>query len=353
MLVLCLTRRHIRPLTPAHIVHHTHTHSLTPSHKHQKTNNSYESGFWMQHSQADDKVSATGNLNGAVCPPAGWACAWPPPESTPCCSTAGYLGNSSAHCDNGGTNWIDTPCGTPYGSIVDIELADKDGNVVHTFTSVTVGMTFTVVASMFDGATRFPSEIRFSLFDQDAPRRSEDVEFTCDGDSCVRFHTSCSYPLNVGDSFGHLKVVDFRGNFWSVWSRVHSDNVPAFGAQGAAQVDHHLDHSRTLNHDCSGVRRDVRPRGQRCRRGHRRVDARPCLKHIRRRCVRSHPPVKHVSARRQWHPPVFDAVCSCGKRCGDCHRHSVAAQLTRGRLRLLWYHSADDRWHRVKRGALQ
>jgi len=164
----------------------------------------------MQHSQADDKVSAIGSLNGAVCPPAEWACAWPPPESTPCCSAAGYLGNSSAHCDNGGTNWVDTPCGAHYGPVVDIEVADQNGIVAHTFTSVSVDSTITVFANFFNGASEFPSEIRFTLYDISAPRKADTVaNFTCDGDSCVRFHTSCSCPLNVGDSFGHLKINDF------------------------------------------------------------------------------------------------------------------------------------------------
>ena len=93
---------------------------------------------------------------------------------------------------------------------MDIEVADKDGNVVQTFTGITVGSTFTVVASVFGGASQFPSEIRFALYDLSSPRKSETAEpFTCDGDSCVRFHTSCSQPLSVGNSFGHLKIDDF------------------------------------------------------------------------------------------------------------------------------------------------
>jgi len=176
----------------------------------------YSADFWLRHAQDDNKVSATGNLNGAQCPPVGWTCSWPPPDSTPCCSAAGYLGASDSHCTNGGINWLDTGCGTPHGSVVDIDVADKDGNVVAVYNNIAVGETITIPASAF-GSSRFPSEVQFTLYDVAGARKKEsddDASFRAQciengGDSCVRFHTSCSQPLSVEDQFGHIKVFDF------------------------------------------------------------------------------------------------------------------------------------------------
>lgn len=49
----------------------------------------------------------------AECPPKGWdrcSTSWPPPVDGYCCSSGGWLGDSDAHCNNGGLNAMDKCC---------------------------------------------------------------------------------------------------------------------------------------------------------------------------------------------------------------------------------------------------
>ena len=99
---------------------------------------------------------------------------------------------------------------------VDVDVADKNGNVVQTYTNIVVDENFTVTATMF-GASKFPTEVQITFYDTAAPRKagtptsgpSSGFASQCAGVLCVRFHTSCSQPLNVGNVFGNIAVVDF------------------------------------------------------------------------------------------------------------------------------------------------
>jgi hypothetical protein len=94
--------------------------------------------------------------------------------------------------------------------MADIKVADKDGNLVATFTSVAVGTTITVPESLFGGS--YPSSIRITILDPASGRKAGTptaYPLMCMGESCVTFHTSCSQPLRVGDQFGNIRVVDY------------------------------------------------------------------------------------------------------------------------------------------------
>jgi len=66
-----------------------------------------------EESESED-AEPTESETDAQCPPKGWdRCGegkWPPPVDGFCCSSGGWLGDSNAHCTNGGLNAMDKCC---------------------------------------------------------------------------------------------------------------------------------------------------------------------------------------------------------------------------------------------------
>jgi hypothetical protein len=92
--------------------------------------------------------------------------------------------------------------------MVDIQVADSNGNLVATFTSVFVGSNITVSKSAFGGS--YPQSIKLTILDPASVHTTAPPATTaCEGDACVALHTSCSQPLRVGDRFGNIRVTDF------------------------------------------------------------------------------------------------------------------------------------------------
>lgn len=100
---------------------------------------------------------------------------------------------------------------------VEVEVYDKNGNLVGFFTNVHVGDTMTVLSTSFSNL-RFSSEITVVVIDPAVARgmssatSSADGATTatpCAGTSCATFHTSCSQLLRIGDQFGDVAVSGF------------------------------------------------------------------------------------------------------------------------------------------------
>ena len=65
-------------------------------------------------------IIAVGLAAAESCPPKGWErCGntWPPPNDGYCCSKYGSLGNTPAHCNNGGINALDKCCSMKNGTV--------------------------------------------------------------------------------------------------------------------------------------------------------------------------------------------------------------------------------------------
>ena len=145
-------------------------------------------------------------------------------------------------------------------SYVDVVVADKFGNVVQSFINVAVydDETVTVTAAMF-GASKLPSEIQVSLYDTEAPRKGGTAATTggdfasqCTGVLCVRFHTSCSVPLNVGNMFGIIAIADFLTSE-GITNAQCSLPTPSNTRCDACQVDSDKITSLTLRYDSSSL----------------------------------------------------------------------------------------------------
>lgn len=96
---------------------------------------------------------------------------------------------------------------------VDIEIADKDGNVLRSFSDVSRSTSLlTIFASDFSDG-KFSSEIFIAIFDPTTFKKSNNdnaaPSFCDDTLACVRFHTSCSHPLQVNDQYGPIRIQNF------------------------------------------------------------------------------------------------------------------------------------------------
>jgi hypothetical protein len=94
--------------------------------------------------------------------------------------------------------------------LMDVVVADKDGNVLASFYGLSFGDTFTVSDSV-----KLPSEVVVTVYDVDLQGKKKSSgdptasTLECFGSYCARIHTSCSVPLVVGDTFGNLVADGF------------------------------------------------------------------------------------------------------------------------------------------------
>lgn len=95
----------------------------------------------------------------------------------------------------------------------DIEIADKDDNIVRIVEGVNFGHVITFEAGDF-GASRLPSEARITVYSRGIEFKGKSSSsFDCVGDFCARIHTSCSVPLEMYDTFGHFRVDGFLNTY--------------------------------------------------------------------------------------------------------------------------------------------
>jgi len=92
---------------------------------------------------------------------------------------------------------------------VDIVMKTGTGTVFGLYHAIPMNGTFVVRPF---ASSNFPDILHITLYDPTQGQRKDLSVGECDGVACVRFDTSCSEPILVGNTFGHVAVTGFSND---------------------------------------------------------------------------------------------------------------------------------------------